>query len=314
MKTNPYKVFLIKLVAFFALMFILDRSIGSILNYFYFEKKCDVSSTNYAIEKTKDEMLIFGSSRAYRHYIPEIFENDFNLSCFNTGLDGQSLFYNYAVLKGVLKRYSPEIIILDLNHMSFKFSQKHYDRLSALLPYYKNHPEIRSIIELKSRYEKIKLLSSIYPYNSLIIPIVQSNANKNTKIKYKGYKPIMATWDGSVKTDVYADGYSDKYEISKKTVGIYEAFIKDCINSKVKLYIVCSPRLVKSNKTDYTIALGKRIAKKNNIMFIDYSKESVFINNPKLFANPGHLNFKGAEIFSKMISADIKKAIEQNKK
>jgi hypothetical protein len=34
------------------------------------------------------------------------------------------------------------------------------------------------------------------------------------------------------------------------------------------------------------------------VQFLDFSNDSTFINNPKLFADVGHLNDGGARIFS----------------
>ena len=61
------------------------------------------------------------------------------------------------MLKGVLKRYSPKIIILDIVNKEFQKNADSYEKISPLLPYYNSHPEIRSIVQLRSRYEKHKL-------------------------------------------------------------------------------------------------------------------------------------------------------------
>jgi hypothetical protein len=42
----------------------------------------------YSVEGTKADLLIFGSSRANRHYLPDNFEKRMNLSCFNIGQEG----------------------------------------------------------------------------------------------------------------------------------------------------------------------------------------------------------------------------------
>jgi hypothetical protein len=211
------------------------------------------------------------------------------------------------VLKGVLKRYSPKVVILDFIDGEFRQYQDSYDRLSSLLPYYNRHPEMRSIIDLKSKYEKIKMLSYIYPYNSSLFTIAVGNAefNKKRSGDIKGFIPLTETWNAAIQID----SSSYKYEIDSVKVKAFESFIQDCIQSKVKLYIVCSPYYIKSTHTDYSIVLGREIAQRNNIMFFDYSKDSVFINNSKLFADIGHLNEAGARVFSNMLIDKISKTI-----
>ena len=304
-KKSPYKFFLLKLIALFAIIFAFDYSIGNILNYLYFKQESGLQyRTTYSIEKTTADVLIFGSSRANHHYRPDIFEKRLHLSYYNVGRDGNFIFYHYAILKGVLKRYSPKIIILDFPDREFIKNQDSYDRISSLLPYYRSHPEMRSIIELKGPYEKLKLLSSIYPYNSSMFTIAVGNAefNKKRRGDINGYVPLKKIWNSAIQID----NNSTKYEIDCIKVKLYELFIQDCINSKIKLYIVRSPYFIKSN-TDCSATLVKEIAKKYNVMFFDYSNDPIFINNSKLFADPEHLNDEGAKIFSSLLIERITK-------
>jgi hypothetical protein len=307
-KRNTYLLFLFKMVALFAIVFTLDYSIGNILSFFYFKQDSGMQyRTTYSLEKITADIIILGSSRANHNYRPDIFEKRLNLSVYNAGRDGNYIFYHYAILTGVLKRYTPKIIILDFDPGEFSKTQLSYDRISSLLPYYERHPEIRAIIELKSPYERIKLLSSIYPYNSSIFSIAIGNTELNKKrwLDIKGYLPLTKTWNGSIQID----SSSIDHALDSTKVKVYESFIQDCLISKVKLYIVCSPCFIKSNQTDYSVTLGRDIAKRNYVKFFDFSKDSVLINNPKLFADILHLNDEGAKVFSNILLDSIGKTI-----
>lgn len=303
-KKNQYCVFLFKLVLLFMLVSILDYSIGNILRYFYFKQESgEQYRTTYSIEKTNADLLIFGSSRANHHYDPNVFENRLNLSYYNVGRDGNGILYHSAILKAILKRYKPKVIVLDLNAEEFRKNQESYERLSSLLPYYKKHEEIHSIIEYKSKFEKFKLISNIYPFNSSLLTIAIGNTeyNKKRRSDIKGFVPLKKIWNKSIE-------YS-KDSIVYKTDNIkiceYQNFIKKCIKSKVKLYIVVSPIFRKFAHTEYSIKIGQEIAKKYNIRFLNFTNETVFLNNSKLFEDPWHLNEKGAEIFSSKLSDDL---------
>jgi hypothetical protein len=292
-----------------AIVFVLDFSIGNILKYFYYKQDSGMQfRTTNSIEKTTADVLVFGSSRANHHYQQAVFKKRLTLSNYNVGRDGTSIFYHYAILSCVLKRYSPKIIILDFNGTEFGKAQLNYDKISLLLPYYRGHPEIRSIIELKSPFEKLKLLSYIYPYNSSIFSIAIGNSELNKKRwnDINGYLPLTKIWNGSLQIDTN----STKYEVDMNIVKLYESFIKDCINSNIKLYIVCSPYLIESNSLTNSVNLGKEIAAKNKVLFFDFSKDSTFINNRKLFADIVHLNDEGAKIFSNMLLDSISKSSE----
>jgi hypothetical protein len=299
-KKNPYAYFFLKLFGLILLVFVIDFSAGKVLRHYYFKQQNGLLyRTTYAIEKTTEDVLIFGSSRANHHYHPEVFEKKLGKSYYNAGRDGHYNFYHYAVLQGVLKRYTPEIVILDFISGELKKDQESYDRLSSLLPYYKSHPEIRPVAELKGPFEKYKLCSSIYPYSSLIFTIAAGNMefNKDRSGDIKGYVPLTNEWDQPIVT------YNNPPEVNLDSVKvkIFESFIKDCIQSKTKLYIVCSPYFHKSEYYDPSVIKANEIAGKYNIDFFDFSRDTVFTNNGGLFSDVDHLNDKGARIFSEKL-------------
>ena len=186
------KKIILNIVIVGVLVFVIDFSIGRTLRYFYFKETSGLHfRTTYAMEKTEADILVFGASRANHHYIPEVFKDSLEMSFYNTGRDGNGIFFQTALLKSVLKRYSPKVIILDYAG-GFEKGGEDYDRMSPLLPYYRTHEEIRSIVELKSPFERIKLLSEIYPFNSQILTIAIGNLeiNKKRKPDNEGYVPL----------------------------------------------------------------------------------------------------------------------------
>jgi hypothetical protein len=298
--SSVYLLFFTRFLVLLATVFLLDLIIGSVLKKFYFQQESglDYRST-YSIEKTTADVLIFGSSTANHDYIPEIFGKVLGMHAYNVGRDGTSVFYDYSILKMILKRYSPKIIILDFDKQEFSKDQQSYDRLTSLLPYYKDHPEIDKIVDLKSPFEKYKLLSKIYPYNSLIFTIAVGNAefNKKREKDINGYVPLNDVWGFPIK-----DGSTfTNYEADSNKVRAYACFIRNCVKAKVELYVVCSPVFVKPNYVNNSVILGKEIADKYNVKFFDYSKDSSLLNRPELFFDLAHLNDEGAKVYSKMV-------------
>jgi hypothetical protein len=302
LKKHPFSFFLIKLLILISIIYAIDFIIGNSLRYFYFKQKRGAQYlTTYSIEKAKADILIFGSSRANHHYNPAIFEKELNMSCYNNGKDGQFIFYHCGILKSSLKRYTPKAIILDFFFGEFSSNQASYDRLSALLPYYRDHYELHTVIELKSPFEKLKLLSNIYPFNSSMLSIAGGNElfSKKVKTDINGFLPIPSTKIWEKKIQIEND--PPKYEIDTTKIRIYESFIQNCLKSKIKLYIICSPRFIKLINSDYSIILAQEIAKKYKVPFFDFSQDTTYMNDSTLFADEGHLNNKGADLFSKTI-------------
>lgn len=306
-KKYPVVYFLFKLFLFAVLIFMLDYGIGSLLRHFYFTQKSGFQYlTTYSMEQTEAKLLVFGSSRANHHYIPDTLVKYSNSSCYNVGRNGASVFYHLAVLKSILKRYTPDDIIFDFTRIELEERASSYERMAALLPYYKDHPEIRSIIELRSKYERIKLLSEIYPYNSTIFSILVGNMkfNKKRKEDFKGYVPLKTTMDslgkGALKEEKEAG-------LDSLKVNAYREFLLLCKESNIKLTVVCSPYAYKAEGSGISLLTGQKIAKENGIEFLNYSEDAKFINNFNLFTDKNHLNYKGAEIFSQIIGERLTK-------
>lgn len=288
------------MLAFFAVIFLMDRAAGSLLKHFYYKQDSgfDYSST-YAMDKTTADILVLGSSRAVNIFDTKLFSDKFNGSCYNAGRYGEPIFYHYAILKSALKRYKPKMIILSFDAGSFSKSAESYDRLSVLLPYYKNHPEIRPIVTLKGPYEKLKMLSSTYPYNSLLLPIITGNTTFN-KAKYaneNGFIPIERNFAGSLQTF----DYTKELKLDTNKINTYKMLIEDCLANQIPLYITCPPYMINAIGIDSSLSKAIKIAAEKKVHFFDYSRDSFFTTKPALFADYRHLNKEGVLLFCNKI-------------
>jgi hypothetical protein len=303
---NKYWKFFIRISTILFIVAMSDLLIGNLLRHFYFTQVAGQGyRTTYALDSTNADILVFGSSRANHHYVPEIFEDSLKRSFYNTGRDGNFLLYNYAVFKTIVKRFTPKIVIFDINPEELYYDAESYERLSSLLPYYRNHPEIRDIVNMKSPFEKFKLISSIYPFNSSFLTIVIGNMeeNKQRKSERKGYIPLYNLLiDTTLKTTQTLEGTID---INK--VNAIKDIMKYCLNHNINLVFIQSPiyGIVESPKTINTI---EQMAKMNHVIFWNFSNDADFLSTPKYFQDQFHLNEIGANWFSKIV---VKKIIEE---
>lgn len=290
------KRYLSILISGIIIIAILDFITGKILSHFYFNASSGVLyNTTYAIEENNSDILILGSSRAKHHYDSKLIEEITGLNTYNTGRDGNYIFYQTAVLKSTLMRHSPKQIILDFTG-SFRNLQEDYDRLSTLLPYYSTHEELRDIIQHKSPFVKYKLLSQIFPYNSLLTTIIAGNIGLGNSDNYKGYEPLTGEWTGELETIET----KKHYRIDENKYQVFEELIKLSKNHDIPLLVVYSPVFYKYD-IDYSIEVCREICEKHNIKFIDFSKNPEFLENQALFKDQTHLNETGAEIFTQKI-------------
>lgn len=303
MKTqNKYQHFILRLIIIIVLILISDFLIGSMLRKLYFSQTSGYQyRTTYSLEQTNEQLLVFGSSRASHHYVSSVFKDELGVTVYNTGRDGNFILYNLAVLKAVLKRYTPEIIVIDISAGYFAKSQVAYDRLSALLPYYKTHEECRGIIEQKSPYERYKLISSIYPYNSSVLSLIMRNIKRdyNNKDEFNGYLPLYGAFNGSGKQDNKTES-----TIDGKLVEAFKIFINDAQKAKSKIVVVVSPYYTPM-QIDSSIVIAQNICKEADILFLNYSNDSQFVNKQPLFKDNDHLVHNGAIFFSEKVANDI---------
>lgn len=290
---------LFKVLFFLSVLFLIDFLVGNLLAHYYFKQQSGwLYRTTYAIRDTRADLLIFGASRANHHYYTSMIEERIGKSTYNTGRDGNAIFYHYAVLQSILKRYTPKIAILDISHGEFQQNKDSYDRISSLLPYYNSHPEIKPIVKLKSNNEQLKLISKIYPYNSLLFQIIAGNTKSNRTRKSRndinGYVPLSHVWNGDI---VYEDKFRN-YEIDTLKVHYFKLFVEDCVKSGIQLFIVMSPYYVKFSGNDQSLDIVSNIAKSNKIPFYDFSNDSTFLSTPDIYADESHLNDSGARLYT----------------
>ncbi len=305
--TSLYLNVIFKIVSLIVLICLFDQAAGILLRTYYFKQRSGLQyRTTYSIEQTKADILFFGSSRSNHHYNPVIFEDSLKLSAYNVGRDGNGLPYHYAVLRSILKRHTPKIVILDLLKDDFEEGRQVYERLSSLLPYYESHPEIRPVINMRSNFERIKLLSAIYPYNSSLVTIAAGNVKINGRPEdVKGYLPLDKVWRDPMQNDK-KEVYS--VLVDERKIGLFKAFIGECRRHHVELCVIVSPYLNtgKQNKSK-TLILARRISDQNKVPFWDYSEDVGFQQSARLFADPAHLNSQGATQYSLTIVECIRR-------
>jgi cell division protein FtsL len=296
---NQMARFSLRFILILLLILIFDQGIGVILKHFYFRQKFgEQSQLTYVIDSTVADMLIFGSSRASHHYIPEIFEKSLNNTCFNTGKDGNYFLYSYALFKTIVKRYNPKLVIFDIRPYELGDITYEYERLSLLLPYYQKYPEIRHIIDLRGPLEKYKHISAIYSFNSVIFQVARGNLkhSKTSEPDLKGYIPLYRTMNHE------KIGTWDLCNITfdENKIHALNDIISTCKQKNIELIFVNSPIWVTIQYSSCKNFISD-MCSEQGIEYIDMSNDSTFINNPYYFDDISHLNNEGATIFTNML-------------
>ena len=73
----------------------------------------------YSLEEANADIIVFGFSCAFHHYIPSIIEDSTGLTCYNAGLDGRNIYYHNPILKVLLSNFTPKGIITNITNSDF---------------------------------------------------------------------------------------------------------------------------------------------------------------------------------------------------
>lgn len=294
------KRFILRISIFIFLVICLDYVSGYIFQHLIKSAKSgDTARNEYIVNKMTEPLLFFGSSRSIHHYNPQIFKDSLGIDCYNCGNNGQGIVLFYGRYKMLTERYIPQIIIYDITDGFDICNGDNYGYLTWLKPYY-DHNGIDSIFINISPTEKYKMMSNLYRYNGKILQIIGDNL-VNIREENKGYRPLYGVMNYSPHNNEM------KNELNVDSIKLYyfEQFILECKNKGSKLFLAYSPFYGESEINPVILDL----VKKHNVPIISFLNNKEFINNPELFQDSYHMNYKGANLFSSKFVSKIKNYI-----
>jgi hypothetical protein len=291
----------------------LGRAIEKI---FYMQGTGKYARITKAIDNSTAEIFVFGSSHAHRHYNPRIISSVTGLNCYNVGTKGQGILFNLAVQEEIFNRHVPQITILNIDPKILYQNPKLYDRLADLLPYYRKHKSLAKHLNLRGPFEKYKLKSNLYPYNSTLAHIIYFHLVPQKDIS--GHRPLI----GNIKprkinnvTLKLEDQYNSDSKVPEKPLdqnfmNAFNTFIDNCRNYGSRLILIASPNYSgDSYNNDNSFNQIRKIIEDKGIEFYNFSGHSIFKLNEEYFHDLQHMNKQGAGLFSKMIAEKIQSSL-----
>ena len=258
-----------------------------------FENEVIANKTKYLItlQNKHYDAIFLGSSRVDNHIVSDLFlENDIKI--LNAGDQGTNLKDNLLVLK----------VLID-NKVTF-------DRLFVQVDYGYNNNELSlsSSIDILPSIKKPIIkdffeseLEGYYLYYN--IPFYRYAVND-----YKiGFRGVFTNLFMDKRVDGVFNDYSPlfgtsemkPYKLPEKISGNSDSFNKIevfCKNNNIKVEYFTAPFCSQLIESTFTNQLSKTI--------INYNDYSRIYNDDALFSSCGHLNNKGAKLFTKRIIRD----------
>ena len=282
-----------------AAIVVVDFCFGFGARYIQAHAKGGATARNqYINKKMHADMVFFGSSRCVHHYVPKIFEDSLHVSCYNAGSEGNGIISQFARLKMMLSRYTPKIIVYDVN-ANFDLLVGDNTKYLSDLRTYCDEPGVDSVIYSVDSNEQYKLKSMMYRYNSIWLQILSDNiyplsSNKKGFVglnkKMKKYKPAMRK-----------KASTPQYDSLK--IHYLEEFIRVCRKNNIILVFSLSPMYLSEDETVFDPV--KTLCRQNDIPLLDHYSDRQFVSRQNYFSDSVHMNEVGAYAFSKVLVSEI---------
>lgn len=261
------------------------------------------------------DIAIYGSSRAWVQFSPQILTDSLNESVYNLGIDGHNFWLQYLRHLEYLKHNpKPKAILMSIDIFSLQ-KRKDLYQMDQFLPYMLWNKDIR---KLTSSYEGFNSADYYFPlvryYGknkvlSTCISVILNN-DGNTEYRNHGYRAMDKPWNNDFdKAKETMKGY--EIDLDSASINLFSEFILECKKSNIELVLVYAPEYIEGqkfvlNRSDI-LNIYADLANQHNLLFLDYSNSKISFNK-SLFYNTQHLNAKGATLFTKILAGDLKKA------
>ncbi len=296
------------LLSVIALVVLFDITFGLVSNYYVknYPLPGDYKSIDYIIKKSKDSILILGSSVALNSLMPSVIEDSLQLSCFNGGGNGQKIIFFRTMLDCVLKRYKPKMIILGL--MESELSNDGLGRYNFLTPYYHTGYEIiDSCLESKSRFQKFLMQSSLYRYNTSWFRLFLYHFITPNENGYKGFVAKSKPLSPTIMTETKGN-----QKLATNASSTFNNIVKTCLDNNIKLIIYTPPLYTHITNPSATVDYIEDTCNKYNIPFYYDSQDSTFLSHNEWFHDNNHLDKEGAYVYTKQFIHRIRKELQND--
>lgn len=307
------KKLLYKMLVFIALFIAIDYGIGQLFTAL--ENKVIDYPINYgntylkAAHNLNEDIIIIGESRAHGNFIPSVLEDSLIMSVINAANNGSYMSQQAAVIRMMLNKYVPQLIIWEVNPTSLMetFQLDELDAVLDLTPFYKTDSLSRCLIQQRSSYECIKMQSNAYRNNNKLVGLLLIIAKGHHEDNLKGYNPLSTSGYifPSKRELVFDDDFSkDRYDLLKGTLELLK--IKKC-----RVLLVSSPQYENSNLNSTKQAkMFESLMDSLGVPYLDYRYDYRFQSDSTLFKDCSHLNEKGASAFMQIIIPEINTLIQ----
>jgi hypothetical protein len=261
----------------------------------------------------EEEIVILGSSRAYRHIDPFYLEGNLNMPAIILGnSDAKIDFSTFALELFLLKNPKPKLILWVLDFDSFEQSNEIQD-YQKFLPFV-NEGLVKDFLinnKLISEMELILPLARYAHWTRLKWEGLYFGNSQSEKWT-KGFYPVTASWDQKLDDKFRQNFNSVDFIFNEKSVDFFKNYLKKLTSMNVKVVLILPPYLLKGSKQyknqDQILTRINLLAESEQAYFLDYGTNTR-INSEAYFYDFYHMNLEGVNLFNQLLADDLKQII-----
>ncbi|MDE6234368.1 MAG: hypothetical protein K2M56_01290 [Muribaculaceae bacterium] len=299
------KRFIIWISIILSLLLLADLSAGLLRKGFYRSDR-DFSKVEYIVRHADEDVIIIGNSAAESHLDPVKIADSLSLSCFNGGRGGASVRFHIALIRLLLQRHRPKLILYAINSNNL-FVSKDQGSFDLLKPLYGLHSELLdSIMDQHYPDERVLFRSNLWLLNPNLVDLCLYKSGKAVPllIKNKGFKPLQSL------LPVDKISRSDSIGVDNDIFNDLKSIKDICQHAGVRLFIMITPDYIfRSNSPPLRETLLS-LSDDNQTCSVWYDADNPFFKSDSLhFFDHTHLNKAAAEIYTDSIISRLKPII-----
>lgn len=311
---KPLQRFFTVAIIFILFLFVIDYGVGLVLDHYFFNlpesaNECGKVHSRFCMEK---DVVLMGSSRCNHHFVSSklldsirIYHQEWTI--YNYGLNGFFLNSSLCAVESMLNRYTPKVVIIEVDPHDFLEGERSAKGISAYAPFYDKDSIVRKYIDNLQKQNIFLYQSHLVRYrNAYPIKIIRTLGMKEDQ--KLGYTPLYGS-----KIDNEKDVNLDTFEPEEKQMPISQFTLQNfsqvsqlCKKKQVLMILVTTPRYKSKKDTE----MIRNLCKKEGLLYLDYY--NIFDMHPEWFRDSSHLNDEGANILTSMLFRDMKPFLVKN--
>ena len=287
-------------------LFAVDR-LGGMAMWWVNQHTQDTSGPKikYLVNDFHEDVLLMGTSRCNLHYVPSIISDSLGMSVYNGGIDrSNNIYAHYLILHHVLAIHTPKVICLEVMTYDFTEEPDPFNTVTFFAPYFGINEGADSIFRLAGKYWKYRV-SHLYRFNAKAVSNIAGLVINKQKGEDHGYIPCPhpAHYPSSLEQS------NTPKEVDSIKLEYIQKFVNLCHANNIRLVFMISPMYTAVDEHHYDVL--KTIAQRNDIPFLDYHTQGLYLDHPEYFKDVEHLWDKGARLYSSIFASDLKRILER---